>query len=159
MCDARQSGFTLLEVSVSLLIVAIASSVALPVCVHSLDRARLLETGYTLAEQLRLQQMSALTRQEYQEVRLTPEGNSWTLYGNQVGYEGVGFFSPGITYEDGYLHLPEPTVRFIDTGTVSESGQIGLIDPEGDKFAIVVCLGSGTLRFARGLDGSSLYSS
>lgn len=159
MCDARQCGFTLLEVWIALVIVAIASCVALPVCVHSVDRAKLLDTGYTLAEQLRLQQMAALTRQEYQEVRLTPEGNTWTLYGNQAGYEGVGFFSPGITYEDGYLHLPEATVRFIDTGNVSESGQIGLVDPEGDKFAIVVCLGSGALRFSGGLDGPPLYSS
>jgi len=149
----KDAGFSLIEMLTALVVLSIVSVIALPNFIRAVDRANLYAATYAIAATMHIQQARAISQQGFQEIRFAPFANYYDLYSSGVGFTAVVSFPSGIRYEDGYLHLPEPTLRYNNRGDVSESGQIGLIDPEGDKLTIVVLLQSGTIRYAQGLSG------
>lgn len=149
--EEAQAGFSLIEVMVAVAIATVIMAVALPDFSRAMDRAYLWQTTCQVVGDLRDQQARAYAVQAYQEVRFAPFANYYELYSDGIGYTSFVSFAPRITYEDGYLHLSEPTVRFNLAGDVSESGKIGFVDPEGDKQTIIICLQSGELHFSQGL--------
>ena len=141
-----QGGYTLVELAVALSVAAIALAVALPAFKASADKAQLQATAARLFADLAAAQAKAADIQEYQEIRFAPFADYYMLYAAGGVYEGATSFLAPTRYFEGYLHLPEPTVRFDDLGHVSESGQIALEDPEGDVRDIVVYMGYGSLH-------------
>ena len=148
-----ERGFTLVELMVSLWIGAVILAVAIPNFVTALDRVNLARTTATVLENLRDQQSLAQKLLAYQEVRFAPFSNYYVLYGYGTGYGSDFQFAPQITYAEGYLHLPQPNIRYDDAGTVSESGQIAFTDTEGDVLDIVVYLQSGETRILHHMIG------
>ncbi|MCY0876329.1 MAG: prepilin-type N-terminal cleavage/methylation domain-containing protein [Firmicutes bacterium] len=152
--QTAEQGFSLIEVMVALAVSTLLMAIALPDFSALVDRAFLFNTTCEIVGDLRDQQALARAQQAYQEVRFAPFAPYYQLYSDGIGYTRYTGFDPGVMYEDGYLHLPQPTVRYNLAGNVNESGKIGLADREGDKQTIVVCLDSGELRFTHGLLGS-----
>ncbi|MCY0893120.1 MAG: prepilin-type N-terminal cleavage/methylation domain-containing protein [Acidibacillus sp.] len=142
----NEDGFSLIEVLIALVIWAIVIAIALPDFIGLLDGAQLQQTALQIVSDLRSQQMKAEQVQLYQEVRFAPFNTYYFLYGNGTGYEAFKSFDWPTTYYDGYLHLQSPTVRYDDYGNVSESGQIGLVDPFGHIQNIVLYLQYGDMR-------------
>jgi len=129
-----------------LLIWSIAAAVALPNIMALYDWSALQNTASQTMSDLRSQQLRAEDLAQYQEVRFAPDQGWYFLYGDLVGVEQFRLFAWPTTYFEGYVHLPEPTVRFDDYGTVSESGQIGFVSPTGRVADIVLYMQYGEMR-------------
>ena len=147
-------GFTLVETVVVLLIWSIAAAVALPDIMALYDWAALQDTAAQTVSDLRTQQLRAEDFGRYQEVRFAPEQGWYVLYGDVVGVERFRLFVWPTAYFEGYVHLPEPTVRFDIYGTVSESGQIGFVSPTGRVADIILYMQYGELRLASHMESS-----
>ena len=141
-----EHGFSLAETLVGLFISVVMAMVALPDFHVIFDRTRLDLTADCLASDLATAQVTAVELGEYEEVRFAPFGDTYQTYLDGGRYGPVRTFASPTRYFEGYLHLPEPSLRYYGTSTVSESGQIGLVDPEGDVRDIIVSLGFGVLR-------------
>ncbi|PWI58810.1 pilus assembly FimT family protein [Sulfoacidibacillus thermotolerans] len=139
-------GYSLLEILIGLMIFAMLSALVLPNVTALLDSANLHQTALQVLSDLRMQQLRAEEFQAYQEVRFAPFAPYYFLYGNSGRFEKYQPFSWPTDYYDGYLHLPNPTVRFDDLGNVSESGQIAFTDPLGGVQNIVLYLQYGDMR-------------
>lgn len=115
------------------------------------DRGALDATQAHIAADIALSQVTAADQQSFQELRFAPGVPEYTLYANGRGFGDQYRFVPPTRYAEGYLLLPQPYLRYDDLGQVSESGQIGLVDPEGDVRDLVVYLGDGVVRTTDGL--------
>lgn len=142
----EEHGFSLPETLVALFIAVVTAAVALPDFHVIFDRTRLDLTADCLASDLATSQATAVDLGEYDEVRFSPFGDTYQTYLDGGRYGPMKAFAAPTRYFEGYLHLPEPSLRYYSTGTVSESGQIGLVDPEGDVRDLIVSLGFGVLR-------------
>ncbi len=142
----EEHGFSLVETLVALFIAVVMAAVAMPDFRAISDRTRLDLTAACLASDLATAQATAVDLGEYEEVRFAPFGDTYQTYLDGGRYGPMKTFAAPTRYFDGYLHLPEPSLRYYSTSTVSESGQIGLVDPEGDVRDIIVSLGFGVLR-------------
>ncbi len=135
-----------MELLMALWIMGVAMAMVIPNFMRAIDHAHLQKTAGEVVCDLRLQQVKAQELQSFQEVRFAPFSNFYQLYGDGEGVLSTSTFEPTTSYFEGYLHLPQPTVRFDDNGNVSESGQIGFVDPEGDVMNLVVHLQYGEVE-------------
>ncbi len=149
-------GFSLIETVVAVFLSAVMAAIAWPDFRSMYDRGQLDVTSDRLVADLSTAQVVAFDLDKYEEIRFAPFGDYYQIYLDGAGYESFRAFASPTRYFEGYLHLPEPYLRFYGSGGVSESGQIGLVDPEGDVRDIVVSLGFGVLRPYRHMVGGGV---
>ena len=128
---SRESGFTLLELVIAIFLFGLGLSIILPSFMTARDHAVLEVSMWQIVSDLRTQQMQAEKDQMYQEVRFPLTGNIYYLYNGASGLFTGRKIEPPISYYEGIIHLPQPTIRFNVLGNVNESGQIIIKDPEG----------------------------
>lgn len=129
-------GFTLIELAITIMVLALASAFVAPAIGRSLDtlRARAEVSGFTGF--LRAAREQAVTRREVQEVRLDPETRSLVITA-----EG----SPAVRSSRSFSYLlsiePDPptatTVRFQPQG-LSSGGTFHLLAPGDRRYVVTV---------------------
>lgn len=146
MKPTNESGYSLIELLMALWITAVALAIALPGFVRAMEYAQLQNTVAHVLSDIQLQQVRAVELQCFQEVRFAPFSDYYERFGSRQGVLSWTQFATPTRYEEGYLHLAEPNLRFDDQGDVSESGQIGLMSPRGEILDVVVYLQFGAIR-------------
>ena len=138
----------MLELLLTLLLFGIGLAIILPGGAVARDHALLDISIWQVVSDLRTQQMMAEKTQVYQEVRFPGSDRLYYLYDGSTGHFTGRKIEPPVTYFEGILHLPQPTVRFTSLGNVSESGQIIIKDPEGALRSAVLYMQYGDVRVA-----------
>lgn len=141
-----EHGFSLAETLVALFVAVVMSVIALPDFRAIFDRTQLDLTADRLVSDLATAQATAMDAGGFCGVRFAPFGDTYQVCSPGRWFGPTVAFAAPTRYFEGYLHLQEPYLRYYSTGTVSESGQVGLVDPEGDVRDVIVSLGFGVLR-------------
>lgn len=147
----REAGFSLLEMVMALAVFGVGLALVIPAVSTARDHGSLDTVIWQVVTDLRNQQMVAEKTQSCQEIRFPFVGSTYYLFdGAALKYTGKREFTPPISYYEGYLHLPQTSVRFLPNGDVNQGGQIILKDPEGAVRNTVLYLQYGDMRVATG---------
>jgi prepilin-type N-terminal cleavage/methylation domain-containing protein len=147
-------GFSLIELSVVLVGLAIIMASAVPFVDLILDQYHLVLAAQGLASQLQYTRMRAVSSNEPFRVRFVPAANSYQVeLDNGALHAGPFVFPPGTTLNtrDGSaLTFPGNQVRFLPDGSIpatgiGSAGRIKLINRSGVRVDILVD-GGGMVR-------------
>jgi type IV fimbrial biogenesis protein FimT len=176
MDDARRSGFTLVELLVTLALAALLGSLAVPAMTRLLDNARLRSAAEALVQELHLARNHALTRQQTVVFSLSAGAGPW-CYGWREGracncraqladsdacrtgsrgslrlHRRSSADYPAIDLDSGFPS-PAGTLRFSPIRGTASAGSLTLRNARGEVRVIVSPLG----RVRRCSSGNSLY--
>ncbi|WP_067712536.1 prepilin-type N-terminal cleavage/methylation domain-containing protein [Ferroacidibacillus organovorans] len=144
--SASDKGFSLLEMTLTIAVISVALGFAMPDVLHTLQRANVWSTSAIVASDLRATQVRAEWSGRFQDLRFDPQGTQYYRYDSQIGAFDSAQFAPFVEFEQGYLHLQSPYIRYYSSGDVSESGTVYFQDAFGDLSGFTLYLGRGEIR-------------
>lgn len=139
-------GYTLVELIVVLMLIALLATITWPSLRASLDRFILEEAAWRMAREIRLVQQLAVVRGEwfqieflhnYERLVIKRQGETWSTLQlpQQIDMEPTTF-----TYNE---------VFFYPSGAPSMGGTVPLANGRGEKRYVKVTVGAGRVRVAR----------
>lgn len=137
----HEAGFSLLELSVCLVILSLATLLGVRFLVSSLSYQKLVYTEDNTVWAMRWCQQTAFTHGVDSNFRFSMYTPDFRLY---VGPQLVKRFlyPPGVNYKDGYLQLQTGNVRYSSQGTSQVGGIVRLVNGSYER-DINLYLGSG----------------
>ncbi|WP_281245588.1 pilus assembly FimT family protein [Alicyclobacillus macrosporangiidus] len=136
-----EAGFTLLEVTLTLAVIALGLAIAWPRLIPGAMDARLLHTSEDLVWQMRVAQAVAQAQSETSEVDLNKYVGVYHVYWGPALVR-VGWFDPGVQYQDGYLQMQTGRVSYNAAGD-SQTGGVVRLQAGAREQDIHLYLGSG----------------
>lgn len=142
------TGYTLIEMVVVLMLVAILAAIAWPALQVGLDRFVLVDASWHLAGEIRQAQQQAVVKEEPFRIKFQPSlgrcdithfGETWAIYN----------LPDGINIENTSFRHGE--VIFYPTGAPSMGGTVTLANGRGEKRYVKVTVGAGRVRVTKEL--------
>jgi len=132
MMSAKRNGFTLLEVMVSLTILAIMTAIAVPSSLRFVSFSRLTYTQQALYASLQLMQDTAQKNGQFAQVRASLYTPYYALYEGTTWFRSRTFL-PGVQYHDGYLQMNTGQFTYDVLGDSQIAGTIRLVSDGAEK--------------------------
>ncbi|MGE5454327.1 MAG: prepilin-type N-terminal cleavage/methylation domain-containing protein, partial [Methylocystaceae bacterium] len=133
----RQSGFTLLELLLVLMVMAVVGAVVYPNLTNIIDSLRLRSDALLLAQEMRAARTEAIMSQEARDIRFYPNNSYYKIFpSNRVIY-----LSQGIRIQEN--NFPEDPLfyvhrcRFHASG-VPTGGHISLVNRQGQQKHVII---------------------
>jgi len=128
----KRAGFTFIELTVSLMVIALISLISIPLLVNYQKTTKLRSEARVLATNLRLTQQLAITEQIIYNLKLFPGTASYQIINSETSaiIKNVDLDSEIIINQ--ISNLTNNTVQFIPTGAAVETGSIDLTNSKNE---------------------------
>lgn len=129
MYHNSEAGFSIVELSVALLVTLLTLSLAVPAFLRVWSMQELIATQQLLVNNLRYAQQIGQTSGTFGAVRMAKYAPRYVTY---MGGQELSntLFAPGVDYVDGYLQMQNANFTYDALGDCQVSGVIRLTDGE-----------------------------